>query len=282
MKGVGLVLEGGGMRGIFTAGVLDFFLDFGIRFDYIIGSSAGASNGLSYASGQRGRARALNSDFLEKYSYIGFMRLLKSGCIMDYKLLFEDIPLRLYPFDFDSYISRQPRYIMCATSCADGCAHYFEKCSSYERTIAICRASCSMPFLCPIAKVDGECFLDGGIADSIPLAKSIADGNLRNVVVLTRNAGYRKHPEKLYIPPFFYAHFPKLRTAICKRNAMYNEAMDFVERNEASGDALVIRPKRRLIASRIEKRAYILKDLYAQGYECAKDVFLKNPDFFRA
>ena len=224
------------MRGIFTAGALDFLLDFGVRFDYIIGSSAGASNGLSYASGQRGRARVLNSDFLEKYSYIGLMRLIRTGCIMDYKLLFEDIPLRLYPFDFDAYLKNQPRYIMCATSCADGRARYFEKCPSYERTIAICRASCSMPFLCRIAEVDGECFLDGGIADSVPVEKSVSDGNRKNVVILTRNEGYRKLPEKVYIPPFFYARFPKLREALSLRNARYNASMEFIEKGEKNGE----------------------------------------------
>ncbi len=280
MESVGLVLEGGGMRGIFTAGALDFLLDFGVRFDYIIGSSAGASNGLSYASGQRGRARVLNSDFLEKYSYIGLMRLIRTGCIMDYKLLFEDIPLRLYPFDFDAYLKNQPRYIMCATSCADGRARYFEKCPSYERTIAICRASCSMPFLCRIAEVDGECFLDGGIADSVPVEKSVSDGNRKNVVILTRNEGYRKLPEKVYIPPFFYARFPKLREALSLRNARYNASMEFIEKGEKNGDIAVIRPRRRLLASRVERRIDVLKDLYAQGYECAKEAFLKNPGFF--
>lgn len=188
----GLVLEGGGMRGVFTCGVLDNFMDRDIRFPYTIGVSAGACNGLSYMSRQRGRAKYSNIDLLKKYRYIGFRHLLTKRNIMDFKLLFETFPNEIIPYDYEGYARCEERYEMVTTSCETGEACYFEEKQSPSRIIDIVRASSSLPFVCPIAMVDGQPMLDGGIADSIPLLRARELGYDNNVVVVTRNRGYRK------------------------------------------------------------------------------------------
>jgi len=264
------------MRGVFTCGVLDCFLDKGVFFKYVIGVSAGASNALSYLSRQRGRAKTINIDYLAKYRYIGLRHFFKSGCIMDYKLLFEEFPRSIYPFDFEAYLKSPERFVMSATNCLSGETEYFEKPDTFERCIDICRASCSMPFLCPIAYAEGKPLLDGGIADSIPLKKSVADGNAKNVVVLTRNPGYRKHPEIVPMPPFIYGKYPKLRKKIAERNLAYNRALEFAEESEKCGDALVIRPLKPIKVSRTEKDVRKLEELYREGYECAQTVIKQS------
>ena len=122
-----LILEGGGLRGVFTCGVLDYFMDHGITFPLTVGVSAGACNGLSYMSGQRGRAKASNIDLMEKHHYVGLKYLFTQGCIMDFKLLFEDFPTKITPYDYDTYFSNPDRYVMVTTKCLTGQAEYMEE-----------------------------------------------------------------------------------------------------------------------------------------------------------
>lgn len=265
----GLVLEGGGMRGVFTCGVLDNFMDRGIRFPYTIGVSAGACNGLSYMSRQRGRARYSNIDLLEKYNYIGLKYLLKKRNIMDFDLLFHDFPEHILPYDYDAYFRCPERYVMVTTNCETGEANYFEEKQSRERVIDIVRASSSLPFVCPIAYVDGVPMLDGGIVDSIPLMRARQDGFTRNVVVLTRNRGYRKETKDIHIPSFFYRKYPKVREALSHRCRVYNEQLELVERMEDEGSIVVIRPQKPVVVDRIERDISKLTALYEEGYECA-------------
>lgn len=266
----GLVLEGGGMRGVFTCGVLDNFMDRGIRFPYTIGVSAGACNGLSYMSGQRGRAKFSNIDLLEKYHYIGLKYLLKKRNIMDFDLLFRDFPERILPYDYETYFHCPERYVMVTTNCLTGEANYFEEKRSKERVIDIVRASSSLPFVCPIAYVDKIPMLDGGIVDSIPLLHARRDGFTNNVVVLTRNRGYRKKIQGTKVPPFIYRKYPALRAAINRRSVLYNEQLELVERLEEAGEITVIRPQRPVEVNRIEQDVKKLTELYEEGYRCAE------------
>ena len=265
----GLVLEGGGMRGVFTCGVLDSFMDRGIRFPYTIGVSAGACNGLSYMSGQRGRAKYSNIDLLEKYQYIGLKYLLNKRNIMDFDLLFQEFPEHILPYDYESYFSSPERYEMVTTNCVTGEANYFEEKQDKKRVIDIVRASSSLPFVCPIAYVDDVPMLDGGIVDSIPLMRAWNEGFTHNVVVLTRNRGYRKEAKDIHIPSFFYRKYPKMREALSCRCRVYNEQLEMVERMEEAGEITVIRPQKPVMVDRIERDIQKLTDLYEEGYACA-------------
>lgn len=267
-----LVLEGGGLRGVFTCGVLDCFMDHGVRFPFTVGVSAGACNGLSYMSGQRGRARSSNIDLMEKYHYVGFRYLLTQGCIMDFKLLFEDFPDKIIPYDYDAYFANPDRYVMVTTNCLTGKAEYLEEKSSSERVMSIVRASSSLPFLTKITYVDGVPMLDGGIADSIPVAYAMEQGYEKMVVVLTRNKGYRKKNGRMRIAKVFYRRYPQLQKTLSERNAVYNRTMDLIEKLEAEGRIIVIRPERPVEVGRMEKDTGKLSALYHEGYEIASKM----------
>ena len=268
----GLILEGGGMRGVFTCGVLDNLMDRGIRFPYTIGVSAGACNGLSYMSGQRGRAKFSTIDLMEKYRYISFKHLLLKGNIMDFDLLFHTFPEKIIPYDYPAFAQCEERYEMVTTDCRTGRARYYDEKHDPQRIIDIVKASSSLPFVCPIAKVDGEPMLDGGIADSIPLRRARELGFDNNVVVLTRNKGYRKPNKRGTVPPPFYLRYPALREAIRQRNLLYNEQIELVERFEQQGEITVLRPERPIVVDRMERDTRKLLDLYDEGYECAAKI----------
>lgn len=272
----GLILEGGGMRGVFTCGVLDNLMDRGIRFPYTIGVSAGACNGLSYMSEQRGRGKFSNIDLLEKYRYIGLKQLIFKGNIMDFDLLFHKFPEEIIPYHYDKFAACRERFEMVTTSCRTGRACYYDEKMDPVRIIDIVKASSSLPFVSPISYVDGEPMLDGGIADSIPLLRARELGFDNNLVVLTRNKGYRKPQKPTTVPWFFYRKYPLLREAIRRRNTLYNEQIDLVERLEDKGELVVIRPQRPITVDRIERDTRKLLDLYNEGYECAAAVeFIK-------
>ena len=268
----GLILEGGGMRGIFTIGVLDNFMDRGIRFPYIIGVSAGACNGLSYMSHQRGRAKYADIDLLKEYNYIGLKYLFTKGNIMDFDLLFHKFPEEISPYDYDRLASSPERYEMVTTSCITGKACYFEEKKNPRRVIEIVKASSSLPFVCPIAYVDGEPMLDGGISDSIPLERAMSLGYDNNLVVLTRNHGYRKPQKATRVPFFFYRKYPKVKETISGRNAMYNKQMELVEGMEREGRVQVLRPMKPVEVGRIERNIDKLLALYQEGYDLAAQI----------
>lgn len=267
-----LVLEGGGLRGVFTCGVLDYFMDNGIRFPFTIGVSAGACNGLSYMSGQRGRAKASNIDLMEKYHYVGFKYLFTQKCIMDFKLLFEEFPEKIIPYDYDAYFSNPDRFVMVTTNCITGKAEYFEEKTSSERVMDIVRASSSLPFVSPISYVDGIPMLDGGIADSIPVEYTMSQGYEKLVVVLTRNRGYRKKAGSMPLAKAVYRKYPALQKALSERNAIYNRTMDLIERLEDEGRITVIRPLKPVDVSRMEKDTDKLRALYQEGYDIAEKI----------
>lgn len=268
----GLILEGGGMRGVFTCGVLDNLMERGIRFPYTIGVSAGACNGLSYMSNQKGRAKYSNIDLLEKHRYIGIKQLITKGNIMDFDLLFDEFPNKIIPYDYQAYAQCSERYEMVTTDCTTGKACYYDEKNDPDRIIDIVRASSSLPFVSPIAYVDNRPMLDGGIADSIPLLRARQLGYDNNVVVLTRNKGYRKSARPTTVPFFMYRKYPALRQAIQERNALYNSQMDMIETLEERGKITVIRPLQPIVVDRMERDTSKLLDLYNQGYNIAANI----------
>ena len=268
-----LVLEGGGMRGVFTCGVLDYLMDHKISFPYTVGVSAGACNGLSYMSHQRGRGRYSNIDLLAKYKYIGIRPLLKKRGLIDQQLLFHRFPDRILPYNYKAYAENPNRFEMVTTDCVSGRACYWEEKQDEKRIIDIVKASSSLPYACPIIYVDGKPMLDGGIVDSIPLMRAYEQGFDNSVVVLTRNRGYRKSDKEVIVPRFIYKEYPRLRVALRNRNKIYNEQLELVERLDDEGKIKVIRPLKPIVVDRMETSVRKLTDLYEEGYECAKRMF---------
>jgi predicted patatin/cPLA2 family phospholipase len=271
-----LVLEGGGLRGVFTCGVLDCFMDHGIRFPFTVGVSAGACNGLSYMSGQRGRAKKSNIDLMDEHHYVGFKYLLTQKCIMDFKLLFEDFPEKIIPYDYDAYFSNPDRFVMVTTNCLTGKAEYLEEKKSSERVMDIVRASSSLPFVSPITYVDGIPMLDGGIVDSIPVEYAMSQGYEKQVVILTRNKGYRKKDSRMPLAKITYKQYPNLQAALHQRNTIYNKTMELIEKNEDEGKILVIRPVKPIEVGRMEKNTDKLRALYQEGYDIAEQIITSS------
>ena len=268
-----LVLEGGGMRGVFTCGVLDYLMDNKIRFPYSVGVSAGACNGLSYMSHQRGRGKYSNIDLLAKYKYMGIRPFLKGRGLIDQKLLFHRFPDRILPYNYKAYAENPNRFEMVTTDCLSGRPCYWEEKVDERRIIDIVKASSSLPYACPIIYVDGKPMLDGGIVDSIPLQRAYDQGYENCVVVLTRNRGYRKSDREVIVPHFIYKEYPRLRVALRNRNKVYNEQLEMVERLEDEGKIKVIRPLKPIVVDRMETNVRKLTDLYEEGYDCARKMF---------
>ena len=262
----GLVLEGGGMRGVFTSGVLDAFMKHDLTFPYVVAVSAGACNGMSYVSHQPRRARISNIDYLARYKYIGIRHLVTQGCIFDRDLLYDKFPNQYLPFDFDTFFNSEMEFEMVTTNCRTGLPMYLSERHDRQRALDIVRASSSLPYVSKIVDVDGEPMLDGGIVDSIPVERAIAKGFPRNVLVLTRNKGYRSTGRDHKTPHFVYHNYPRLRVALSHRLEAYNAQLDMIDRMEAEGRVLCIRPERPMEVGRIEKDTAKLERLYEEGF----------------
>lgn len=267
-----LVLEGGGMRGVFTSGVLDWMIDHGITFPYLVGVSAGSSNALSFASHQRGRGKYIFADLQAERHYLGVRNIFRYRSIMDMDLLYHELPESLWPYDYAAYKANPMRVESVATDCLTGKAVYLEEKEDPERIIDIVRASSSLPFACPIAQVDEIPMLDGGIADSIPLQRAIDQGYKHAVVVLTRHRGYRKEEKPLRIPSFVYSRYPQLREALRTRGERYNAQLAMVEQLEQEGRIIVVRPNHPVEVARIETNMDKMNELYCHGFEMAEKM----------
>lgn len=263
----GLVLEGGGMRGVFTSGVLDAFMKHEVYFPYVVAVSAGACNGLSYMSHQPRRARWSNIDMLQKYDYISLKSLIVNGSIFDPELIYERFPNEFFPFDYDAYEKNPATFEVVTTNCRTGRAMYLTERHDHRRLTQLIRATSSLPFVAHITQVDGIPMLDGGIVDSIPILRSIDTGHQENVVVMTRNRGYRSSEPDIKIPKFLYGEYPRLRVALSRRTAAYNEQLDLVERMEDWGEIVVIRPQKPLEVGRITEDVAKLERLYEEGFQ---------------
>ena len=264
-KNVGLVLEGGGMRGVFTSGVLDAFMKYDLYFPYVVAVSAGACNGMSYMSRQPRRARISNIDYLSRYQYIGIRHLVTQGCIFDRKLLYDKFPNQLLPFDFDTYFKYADRFEMVTTNCLTGQAMYLKEAHDRQRALDIVRASSSLPYVSKIVNVDGIPMLDGGIADSIPVQRAIDLGHEHNVVILTRNKGWRDTSKDRKIH-YLYKNYPRLRVALSHRHKSYNEQIQLIDDLETAGKITCIHPMRPLEVGRMEKDTDKLERLYEEGF----------------
>ena len=278
----GLVLEGGGMRGVFTAGVLDFFLDRGISFDSCYGVSAGACHACSFLSGQRGRALAVNVDYLQDWHYCSFRSLLLTGDIFGAKFAYHDIPERLNPYDYEAFDRNPCEFYAVLTDCVTGKAVYYPV-TDLHRDIEAVRASSSLPLLSRMVEIQGRKYLDGGVADSIPLAHAMADGCTRSVVVLTQHPGYRKKPNAMM--PLIrarYRRYPALVAGMADRHLRYNQTLELVKAREAAGNVFVLQPSRPVELKRIERNREKLLALYEEGFRTAEEAWPRLREFLAA
>ena len=267
----GLVLEGGGMRGLFSAGVMDVMMETGIRFDGIIGVSAGAAFGVNYKSGQVGRALRYNVDYCQDKRYCGIGSLLKTGNLFNTEFCYDEVPLKLDVFDFDAF-ERDPTafYITC-TDVERGKPVYHEYRGRGDHGFDWIRASASLPVVSQMVEIDGRKLLDGGIADSIPVAYFERIGYTKNVVILTQPQGYRK--EKNQLLPLIrvkYRHYPNLVKALETRHLMYNAELELIAEQENRGNLFVIRPHLPLEVKRMEKDPARLRTCYEMGRYAAE------------
>ncbi|WP_416198248.1 MAG: putative phospholipase, patatin/cPLA2 family [Sporanaerobacter sp.] len=268
-KNVGLVLEGGGMRGAYTSGVLDAFMDSNIKFPYVIGVSAGASNGANFVAEQRERNRKVFVEHVKDKEFSGFRHWLKDRSYFNMNYLYDSLPNKVVPFDYETFKKSETIFKACATSCKTGKAVYFEKndFDPVEYMEVVLRASSSLPIISPPVEINGEFYYDGGISDSIPINKSIEDGNQYNVVVLTRNKGYRKEPQRInFAIKRLSRKYPKVVEAIKTRHIRYNSALNKIQELEKKGKVFVLRPVKKFDVDRLERDISKLDALYMQGY----------------
>ena len=264
-----LVLEGGGMRGQYASGAMDFFLAAGLRFPYVIGVSAGISNAASYASNQPGRNREVFTRFAGDPRYFSWRNWLRRGNPFGLDFIYRELP-RHIPFDHAAFAAAPIRFRIGATDCRTGRAVYFDR---DDATLAdALLASASLPLVGRMARVNGHLYLDGGIADPIPFRQAAADGFPRRVVVLTRNRGFRKPAPRAAARAAIrwkYRRFPELAAALLRQSETYNHALDELEAEEAAGRAVVIRPSRPLAVGRYSQDRAELERLYRNGFEDA-------------
>jgi len=274
MNKTALVLEGGGMRGVFTAGVLDFFIDKNITFDNVTGVSAGAGHAVSYLSSQRGRAYHVNVDYLDDKRYCSLQSLIKTGDLFGADMLYREIPEKLNLYDYDAYLKQKATFRAVVTDCESGRAEY-AVIRDMRKDMQYIRASASMPFVSKIVNVGKGKFLDGGISDPVPFEHMLDLGCNKVVTVLTQPYGYRKKKSHAFpaLAAAFYPQYKGLREAICDRYLVYNDTLDALEESERNGEIFVIRPPRPLGISRTEKNKDALERAYRLGYVTAERAY---------
>ncbi|MTH53165.1 patatin family protein [Bacillus mangrovi] len=279
----GLVLEGGGMRGVYTAGVLEYFMEKKLYFPYVVGVSAGACMAASYLSRQMDRNRTVNIDYAGDPKYLSLQNYIKSRQLFGMDYIFDEIPNRLVPFDFEAFSNSTEKLVIGTTDCRTGKPVYFSKPQSIGDLLTVIRASSSLPFIAPMVPYRDMLLMDGGIVDSIPIRKAEADGMQKNVIILTRNEGYRKAPPRgQWMVRRSLRKFPELATAILSRYAMYNETLAYISEQEQKGNLFVIRPEAKLEVGRIERNPVKLDALYRQGIEDAANQYSRLSEWLRS
>lgn len=276
----GLILEGGAMRGMFTSGILDVFMENGIEFDGAIGVSAGATFGCNYKSRQIGRAIRYNKRFAHDWRYCSFLSLLLTGDLYGARFCYDTLPNKLDVFDRDTYKSNPMEFYCVASDCKTGKPVYkkLETCDQHELTWM--RASASMPLVSRVVKIDGYRLLDGGMTDSIPLKYFESIGYNRNVVILTQPREYKKSPASLmWLMKIMLHKYPLLVQAMRHRSEVYNEQTADVFSKADHGDIFVICPEKPLGISRTENNPTELQRVYNEGRRIASKLLPELKEF---
>lgn len=268
-----LILEGGGMRGVYTAGILDYFLEQGLEFSSVYGVSAGALNGANFVSRQHGRSIRTFTEYLDDERYSGAKYLFKNGDWFNIDFVYGEIPNKLDVVDWDTFAASTTKFYAVLSNVVTGKAEYHHV-TDLRKQMDTVRRSASLPLLSTIVNINGKKYLDGGICDSIPLYKSIQDGNHKNVVILTQHRGFEKQPASaMGLVKLRYRKYPKFVRANRYRHLMYNNQTKYVYQKEKEGQAFVIQPKEPVNIDRLEKNTEKLWRLYRAGYNDGKESF---------
>jgi len=276
-----LVLEGGGLRGVYTSGVLQFLMERQLFFGYVIGVSMGACNAANYVSNQPQRNRIVNIHFVNDRRYLSYLRLFLKGELFGMDFIFDTIPNQLVPFDYKTFRSSPQRCLVTVTDCMSGEALYYEKAHLGADYLKVLQASCSLPLVARPVQFGGRTLMDGGLSDPIPLAQSIRDGNRKHVLILTRPKGYRKENSWLVnlLVRLRYPRFKGLQRALVGRAASYNKTLEWIETLVDAGQILVLRPRAPLGAGRVERNKENLYSVYDQGYADAEKAYVRLCDY---
>ncbi len=274
-KGTALVLEGGGMRGYYSAGVFEGFMEHGIMFPYIAGVSAGAANVLSYISGQPMRSRQIVKNYACTPEYVSKRNLFKYGSMFNRELVFRKIPQKHVFFDYDALKSAPIQFYTGAMDCKTGEAVWFDK-NELTKNLEITEASCAVPLIAPIVKYKGYELLDGGIPAPIPIEKSIEDNNTFHVIVLTQNEGYVKKPfTNTTLAKIIYRKYPNVVKALERRHEIYNRQVALCEKLEKENKAIIIRPKEPIKVGRTTRDTKLILGLYDEGHRECNEIIDK-------
>ena len=267
----GLILEGGAMRGMFTAGVIDVMMEHGVEFDGAVGVSAGAAFGCNYKSKQIGRVLRYNTRFCQDKRYGGYRVLLKTGNFYSKEFCYEEVPLKYDLFDYDTYEANPMEFYVVCTDVDTGKAEYHLFENRNDHGLEWIRASASMPLVSQMVEIDGRRYLDGALVDSIPVKFFESIGYNRNVAVLTQPLGFQKKQDTLMpLMKWYYRKFPNLVEAMQTRYIQYNESLRYIAQREAAGKLLVIRPPEKLPIHRTEKDPNKLRLVYGIGRQTAE------------
>lgn len=278
----GLILEGGAMRGMFTAGVMDVMMENGIEFDGAIGVSAGAAFGCNYKTKQIGRVLRYNTRFCNDKRYSGVRCLLKTGDIYSADFAYGEVPLVHDPFDFDTYMANPMEFYVACTDIESGEPVYHAYEGWNDHGFDWIRASASMPLVSKAVEIDGMKLLDGGISDSVPIKFFESIGYDRNIVILTQPDGYVKGKNKLMpLIKLKYRKNPQMVAKMADRHNAYNKAIKYIAEKEKRGEVLVIRPEAALSVGRIEKDPEKLKAVYETGRQVAEKRLNEIKDFLK-
>lgn len=271
IKNTALVLEGGGFRGIFTAGILEVFLEKNLFFESVYGVSAGAAYGVSYLSQQAGRNIAVN-DYIGDKRYCSLNNLIRKGSLFSWDFIYEEIPQLIIPFDYDVLKNLPSKFYVGTSNCLTGESEFFllnEVDKNDFRTVLA--ASSSLPLIAPIVSYNGKLLLDGGLSDSIPFEYALNHGHKRAVVILTQPKDYIKEPMKFgSLFKWYYRKYPRVYEMLQNRAEQYNAAVHRLEKLEKEGTVYVIRPEAKLEVSRLENKPHKTAKVYAEAMELAR------------
>lgn len=272
---IGLVLEGGANRGVFTAGAIDFLLEQGVKVDYVIGTSAGACNAMNYLAGQIGRGRDSMILTDKSLNYFGVKTLLKTGHFFDLDWAFKEYPQKYFLFDYDAYFKNPIQREYASTNCLTGEAVYLtDRGDDKYYLMEIGKASSALPGMSAVVEIEGVPYADGGVADSIPVKRAFAMGCDKVIVIETRRKEFRMKLSKStkMVAKMSGRKYPALGEAIRKRHINYNATLDFIHEKEAEGRVLSIRPEMKEV-SRTETDYHKLMKFYHHGYQQMKKNF---------